>query len=114
MAQKPIVVRIDGAAITDNESFHSQFAHALGFPDFYGRNMDAWIDCLSYLDDPTARMTSVHVAPGAVVTILIENAEAMKRQCPNEFQAMNDCAAFVNYRRASKGKAPVLSMAYYA
>jgi len=114
MAQEPIVVRIDGAAITDIESFHSLFATTLGFPDFYGRNMDAWIDCLSYLDDPAAQMTSIHAPQGGVITILIENAEAMKGHCPDVFQAMNDCAAFVNYRRALKGNAPLLSMAYYA
>ncbi len=45
------VVRLDCDRITDWESFHSLFAEVFGFPDFYGRNMNAWIDCMSYLDD---------------------------------------------------------------
>ena len=52
------VVRMDCDRITDWESFHSLFAEVFGFPDFYGRNMNAWIDCMSYLDDSEGGMTS--------------------------------------------------------
>jgi len=48
------VVRVDCDRITDWESFHSVFADVFGFPNFYGRNMNAWIDCMSYLDEPKA------------------------------------------------------------
>lgn len=30
--------------ITDWHTFHEVFAATLGFPDYYGRNMNAWID----------------------------------------------------------------------
>ncbi|MDA1214518.1 MAG: barstar family protein, partial [Planctomycetota bacterium] len=36
----PIHIRIDGDLIVDWESFHAHFAEVLGFPKFYGRNMD--------------------------------------------------------------------------
>ena len=42
--------------ITDWETFHDTFAQALGFPGFYGRNMDAWIDCLTSADEKTHGM----------------------------------------------------------
>ncbi len=35
-------VRIDTNRIVDWNSFHDVFAEAFGFPDFYGRNMNAW------------------------------------------------------------------------
>jgi RNAse (barnase) inhibitor barstar len=35
------------SAIDGPASFHEAFASALGFPSWYGRNMDAWIDCMS-------------------------------------------------------------------
>jgi barstar (barnase inhibitor) len=44
-------VRIKTEAITDWQSFHESFKREMGFPDFYGMNMNAWIDCLTYLDE---------------------------------------------------------------
>ncbi len=35
------MLRIDANEITDKNSFHAVFASAFGFPEFYGRNMDA-------------------------------------------------------------------------
>ena len=39
-------VTIDLRGITDTASFHAVFAETLGFPHFYGNNMDAWVDWL--------------------------------------------------------------------
>lgn len=47
-----MIVRIDARRIVDLDSFHDVFAEAFGFFGGYGRNMDAWIDCMSSLDDP--------------------------------------------------------------
>jgi hypothetical protein len=57
------VVMLDTRRILDWNTFHDVFAEAFGFPDFYGRNMNAWIDCMSSLGEPRDAMTSVH-APG--------------------------------------------------
>ena len=38
------VVSVDCARIHDWNSFHDEFATVFGFPDFYGRNMNAWIE----------------------------------------------------------------------
>ena len=54
------LVRIDGSTIKDEDTFHDVFSTAFGSPGFYGQNMSAWIDCMSYLDEPEAEMTSVH------------------------------------------------------
>ncbi len=49
-----MVVTLSTEHITDWETFHAECARVFGFPQFYGRNMNAWIDCLSYLHDMTA------------------------------------------------------------
>jgi Barstar (barnase inhibitor) len=49
------VVEVPMSQINDWDTFHDTFAQALGFPDFYGRNMDAWIDCLTYADEARRR-----------------------------------------------------------
>lgn len=108
------MIFIDADEIVDGESFHAVFAREFGFPGFYGRNMDAWIDCMSYLDDPTAEMSSVHVAHGETLALVVENAGSLKSRCPQVFADLTECAAFVNWRCVQAGGKPLLALAYYA
>jgi RNAse (barnase) inhibitor barstar len=108
------LVEVDLAAISDTRSFHATFAAALGFPAFYGANMDAWTDCMTCLDDPSAEMTSVHVAEGRVLTLQLKHAEPFKKRCPDLHEAMVECTAFVNWRRIERGLEPVLCLSYSA
>ena len=79
----PRNVQIDASKITDWDSFHDYFADALEFPAFYGRSMNAWIDCMASLDDPTAGMTTVHVAPGDMLVLCLSGMADFKRRCPD-------------------------------
>jgi len=40
--------------VADEAAFHREVAAVLGFPSYYGANLDALWDCLSDLDAPTA------------------------------------------------------------
>ena len=40
-------VTIDCTLMVDEKSVHDQFSHALEFPSYYGRNLDALYDLLS-------------------------------------------------------------------
>lgn len=40
------VVELDAARWTTEEAFHGDVAAALGFPDYYGQNLDALNDCV--------------------------------------------------------------------
>src|SRR4029453_14016667 len=93
------VIPIPVDAIKDWESFHSVFQAALGFPDFYGRNMNAWIDCMTRIDDAASGMTSISVEAGDLVALRIDDAADFQRRCPEQFDALIECTAFVNYRR---------------
>jgi hypothetical protein len=41
------VVRLNASGWTREEDLHEGISQALGFPDYYGRNLDALSDCLS-------------------------------------------------------------------
>jgi len=107
------VVRIDARRITNWDTFHDVFAEAFGFPDFYGRNMDAWIDCMSWLDAPEAPMTTVFAPPGGVVVLQLDHVDDFARRCPEQYAAVVECAAFVNWRRVEEGLPAVLALSYY-
>src|SRR5215470_12177512 len=93
------IIKLPSDKITDWDTFHAVFQEVFGFPEFYGRNMDAWNDCMTYLDDPDSSMSSVTVAKGGLVVIRVENALALKKRCPEQYDALVECAAFVNHRR---------------
>ena len=80
------VVEVDLASISDWPSFHASFAAAFGFPSFYGMNMNAWVDCMTCLEDPTAELTAVHVQEGHVVTLQLQHADAFKTRCRNNMK----------------------------
>jgi hypothetical protein len=107
------VVKIDGSAIRDWETFHDVFAAALGFPGFYGRNLDAWIDCLTNADDGEAGLVAHPVPEGSVLTLQIENVDTLATRCPEQYNALVECAAFVNWRRLERGEGPVLALSFF-
>jgi hypothetical protein len=107
-------VSIDASRITDWDSFHDTFAETFGFPGFYGRNMDAWNDCMTCLDDSDAGMSSVHVDAGDVVVLCISGATEFRKRCPEIYNALVECSAFVNYRRIERDAPAVLALSFYA
>jgi RNAse (barnase) inhibitor barstar len=40
------VVELDGARMTSRSGAHAELASAFAFPDYYGKNWDAFNDCL--------------------------------------------------------------------
>lgn len=103
-------VKIDGSRLSDWAAFHDVFAEALGFPDFYGRNMDAWIDCMTSLDAPEDGLTSVHGSGTDPVVLHIQNASSVP---PELFEALSECAAFVNWRRIEVGEPAILALSFW-
>jgi len=104
---------IDCAKIRDWNSFHDEFAAVFGFPDFYGRNMNAWIDCMTSLDEPDDGMTSIHAEKGHVLTLQLENVAPFREQYPELYSAIIECAAFVNWRRLEVGESAVLAISFW-
>ena len=108
------VVTLDARKITDEDSFHRVFAELLGFPGFYGENMNAWIDCMTCIDEPTAEMTKIHTLPGHVLVLQIEHVKDFAIRCPKLYADLIECSAFVNWRRIERGHEPVLALSFYA
>ena len=105
-------IQIDGSKITDWSSFHDYFAKLLGFPAFYGRNMDAWIDCMTYLNAPEDGMSNIHVPIGDVLVLCISGANDLKKRCPEIYDAVVECSGSVNKRRIKKGLQAVLAVSF--
>ena len=88
-------VEIDCHELTDWQAFHSVFAEKLGFPDYYGRNMNAWYDCFSSLPGESTVLT---LSEGDVVWLDLKHYKNLQAQQPELAEAILEGAAFVNYR----------------
>jgi RNAse (barnase) inhibitor barstar len=106
------VVSVDCGKIRDWESFHDEFAAAFGFPNFYGRVMDAWIDCMTSLDKPEDEMTTVHAERDHALTLQLENIAPFRENHPDIYAALIECTAFVNWRRLEVGEPAVLAISF--
>ncbi len=109
------IVRIPTAEITDWPTFHDVFARIFGFPNFYGRNMDPWIDCMTCADDLEEGLIAADlvVPEGDVLTLELGTLGDFAERCPEQYAAVVECAAFVNYRRIEKGYRPILALSFY-
>ncbi len=106
------LVTIPAHEIVDWESFHTVFSAALGFPEFYGRNLDAWVDCMFSVDDPDSGMTRPSISPGSMMVLVIAEVNSFRERCSEQYEALVECVAFVNQERVVKGQPPVLALAF--
>jgi len=104
-------VRLNTKQIEDWKSFHQLCKCEFGFPDFYGANMDAWIDCLSYFTEPE-EMSRFILKKGELLHIEISDTEDFNTRLPEIFDALVECSAFVNRRFVENGEPPVLSLVF--
>ena len=91
-------IRLQTEAITDWPSFHAECRRALGFPDFYGATMNAWIDCMSSLEDDDG-MVGIRLGTGELLLLEIPNIAALNSRVPEIVDALVECTAFVNQQR---------------
>ena len=88
------------------DDFHDVSAEVFGFPDFYGRNMNAWIDCLSCLGEDDG-MTSIDLRAGDFLWIELDEPEvAFQERCPEIYSEFITCLSLINQRREESGDPP--------
>lgn len=97
-------IEINGRRIFDEATFHDQFAVVMGFPSFYGRNWNAWNDCMNDVDDPSTQMSKVRIKATETLTIAVLHASQMRKTCPLVLEDLQKCVDFVNGLAAERGR----------
>ena len=105
-------VRINATKILNWKAFHSYFQREFGFPEFYGRNMNAWIDCMGDLDKPENGMTGISIRKGEFLVLRITHVEELKTNAMDIYLALVECSAFVNRSRMEVGDLPLLILSF--
>ncbi|WP_306353430.1 barstar family protein [Flavobacterium sp. '19STA2R22 D10 B1'] len=96
-------LKIDFRKINTEDQFHDTLSALFGFPDFYGRNGDALIDCLSSLRFPDEGMTTIHITEFEYLCLELYNLTGSPKEIQKEFMAIIE---FVNAREKSKDREP--------
>ena len=87
-----LVVKIPAEKISDWASFHDVFKSTLGFPDFYGSNVEAWIDCMTSIDSADDGLSKITVAPGSILILQIEDVFRFRDKCPEQYNPWSSAA----------------------
>jgi hypothetical protein len=83
-----------------------------GFPSFYGRNLNAWIDCMSDLRDDTG-MTTILLAPREVLKIELVDTDGLRHRCPAVLDMLVDGCNDVNQRFVAASQLPAIELVFY-
>ncbi|QXP74717.1 barstar family protein [Tenacibaculum sp. AHE15PA] len=94
-------IKINSSKISDWDSFHNVFSEIFNFPDYYGRNINAWIDCM---DELTTELTLIDFG----------DCRELKNKQPEIINSINECSAFVNFRRIEAEEEPVLIISMFS
>ncbi|SES65697.1 barstar family protein [Thorsellia anophelis] len=64
---------LDFSTIKTYDDLHQKLTDLFGFPDFYGKNYPALIDCLTSLRHPEDGMTTIHVSHDEAILLQISD-----------------------------------------
>ena len=94
---------VETSKIVDGPTFHATLASAMGFPSFYGCNMDAWIDCMSSLTDEHP-LAAVRISEDEQLLLVVPAFESLTKRAPDVARAFLECTAAVNSRYGERGE----------
>ena len=100
-------VVLNSDSINDWESFHDQCVIAFGFPASYGRNMNAWVDCLTNLHEGDG-MSRFVLTGHEQLFVHVPDFKSFANRVPDICLAFLECTAFVNQRSLAEGDQPRL------
>jgi hypothetical protein len=100
-------IKLDFNKIVSIEDLHRELKEKMGFPDFYGANVNALIDCLSAMRYPEEGMSKIVLGNEEVLLI-----EAVRLSQSNVVILNNLIIAIenVNNRELNKGRGPSIYM----
>lgn len=89
------IIELDFSKIKDVEHLYEVLAEKIGFPDSYGKNADAVIDCLFGLRYPEEGMTKISLDTTEKIIIQTKNITSAQQKTRETLMFIIE---FVNYK----------------
>lgn len=96
-------IQVPEEAFFEEAVCHEAFQKAMGFSDFYGKNWDAWIDCMFSIDSPDDGMSKITVSEGESLEIEILIIDGNEYHTTITWGSFCACVAAVNGRFSGCG-----------
>ena len=87
------------------DDFHKASRYAFGFPEFYGMNNNAWIDCLTHLDQDDG-MSAFVLGRDEVLEVMLADYYDFADNFPDLALGITQLFAAVNVRHSEHGDFP--------
>lgn len=98
-------ITLNFSSIKTIEELYDELAINLGFPDFFGRNVDAVIDCMFGVRYPEEGMTKVNISEDGYLSLNIKNFSSADIKLKDLIVYIVE---FVNYKYHFKGLEPAI------
>jgi hypothetical protein len=96
-------IKIDFLEIKTHEDFHNKLSKIFGFPEFYGKNINALIDCLSSLRYPEDEMSETILKKNESLILDVRNINLLKNDILKELLIAIEA---VNKRERNRKRLP--------
>lgn len=94
-------ITVDLSELKSEEELQEEFYRVFGFPGYYGMNWNAWIDCMSCIDDSNAGMSKVTIKKGDSLSLEFLGWIAFAKKFPETAKLLCQCIEDVNERFAA-------------
>ncbi|GLS24608.1 barstar family protein [Marinibactrum halimedae] len=91
------------------DEFYDEISNLFGFPDFFGRNIDALIDCLFSLRYPEDEMTNVHLMDSEFMLLEVYGISSVDQKIRD---TLIFAVEFANAKNNEKGNDPVIILSF--
>ena len=98
-------------AIYDWNSFHAECQRAFGFPEFYGRNIESWIECMASLRSDDG-LVAIKLPAGEMLELELSDVDALRERVPDLIETLAMCTAAVNRRFIESCEAPAIALIF--
>ncbi len=98
-------------AIYDWTSFHAECQRAFGFPPFYARDMESWVECMATLRSDDG-LVAIKLPAGEMLELELTDTDELRERVPDLIESLVLATAAVNQRFIENGEAPAIALIF--
>ncbi|KAA8993836.1 barstar family protein [Affinibrenneria salicis] len=102
-------ITLNFSSIKTVDELYDELSLKLGFPDFFGRNIDAVIDCMFGVRYPDEGMIKVNVSEDGCLSLNIKNFSSADVKLKD---SIIHIVEYVNYKYQFKGLEPAILLCF--
>ena len=100
-------VVLDLSGVRNFDDFYKRISDLFGFPDFFGKNVHALIDCLFNLRYPDSRMTGFNISDSEYLIVEVFGFSGLPQEI---METLAYAIEFANFKLICKNQLPAMAL----